>query len=141
MPRVLKLPAFSRKASFWLSCFAIWFLTLWYLSSIAFGPQKTISVRHLDKIAHFGYFFGGAGLLAAGLHFLSRPTWPPLKHPFATPIILLLVGALDEWHQSWHPLRSGLDPLDLAADFVGALVGTLVFRALQPRVFPSLPVE
>jgi VanZ family protein len=52
-------------------------------------------------------------------------------------MILFSVGALDEWHQSWYEFRSGNDAGDLTADFFGALAGTLVFRKLQPRLFPQ----
>ena len=92
----------------------------------------------IDKILHFGYFFGGAGMLSAAL-FLQK------KKPLAWDTLhlivvgsLSLVGALDEWHQSWYPFRSGNDAGDLTADLVGAFFGTLVFRKVQPRIFPKL---
>jgi VanZ family protein len=41
-------------------------------------------------------------------------------------------GATDEWHQSFVPGRSA-DPLDLAADLVGAAAGAVLAAALSWR--------
>jgi VanZ family protein len=43
-------------------------------------------------------------------------------------LVVGLTGALDEFHQSHVPGRSGNDPADFAADLLGALCGALVFR-------------
>lgn len=110
----------------------MWALALWILSSGPVpGPQGP-SVNGLDKVLHFGYFFGGSGLLSAALFlFLHQRrghnlNWEAL---FLTVILVLCgVGLLDEWHQSWIPERSGNDPGDWLADAYGALAGTLVFR-------------
>lgn len=45
-----------------------------------------------------------------------------------TVTVVGLTGALDEFHQSHVPGRSGNDPADLAADLLGAFCGALVFR-------------
>jgi VanZ family protein len=82
----------------------------------------------LDKVFHFGYFFGGAGLLAAALFLRpsSVPNWGMII--VLVVVIASAVGLLDEWHQSWSPERSGNDPGDWLADAYGALAGALVFR-------------
>lgn len=101
------------------------------------GPKLPMDFP-VDKILHFGYFFGGAGLLSAAL-FLQKQKplhWSTLH--LLVVLSLFLVGSLDEWHQSWYPFRSGNDAGDLTADVLGALAGTLLFRTLQPRVFPRL---
>jgi VanZ family protein len=77
---------------------------------------------------HFGYFFGGAGLLSAALFLQGDhpPSWPALM--FRVCAILWLIGILDEWHQSWVPERSGNDVGDWLADATGTVVGALTFR-------------
>lgn len=89
-----------------------------------------------DKILHFGYFFGGAGLLSAALFLQKR--WPLHWSSLHLLVVVALftTGAIDEWHQSWYPIsRSGNDAADLTADIVGALAGTFVFRKIQPKLF------
>ena len=54
-------------------------------------------------------------------------------------IVLATVGALDEWHQSWVPGRSGNDPGDWLADVVGALTGGLVFKRFHCLLDRALP--
>ena len=43
-------------------------------------------------------------------------------------LVVGLTGALDEWHQSHVPGRSGNDPADFAADLLGAVAGALLLR-------------
>jgi hypothetical protein len=68
----MNLPAVTRRAPFWLSLFALWFGTLWVLSSGPVPLKTGPEIPHLDKVAHFGYFFGGAGLLSAFLYRLQK---------------------------------------------------------------------
>ena len=90
----------------------------------------------VDKILHFGYFFGGAGLLSAALFLQKRWNWHWSTIHLFVVLALFAVGSLDEWHQSWYEYRTGNDSADLSADILGALAGTLLFRKLQPKLFP-----
>ena len=45
-------------------------------------------------------------------------------------ISLAAIGALDEWHQSWIPTRSGNDLGDWIADVLGSLTGALACKVL-----------
>lgn len=133
----MKVPAICQRATFWAILSLIWFATLWLLSSRPLTGPKFPSDIPIDKVYHFGYFFGGGGLLSATL-FLQKKRdlhWSSLH--LIVLVALALTGALDEWHQSWYPFRSGNDAGDLTADILGALAGTLVFRKLQPRFFPK----
>jgi VanZ family protein len=127
----MKLPSILQRSPVWLVFFLIWFGTLWYLSSGPVQIHHGWKIPHMDKICHFGYFFGGSGLLSA---FLYRKQF---RHPDWTRILIIVIavmvgtGALDEWHQSWVPERSGNDALDLTADLCGSLAGFLVFRRLH----------
>lgn len=125
-------PPDSRRSWFWFVGFLIWFVTLWFLSSQPTPElEDGYKIPHLDKVLHFGYFLGGAGLLSAVLYLLPRrpprrPGWDTIH--VCVIVVITLIGVLDEWHQSWYPFRSGNDAADLAADFLGAVAGTLLFR-------------
>jgi VanZ family protein len=120
-----------RNPRFWLGAFILWFLTLWGFSSFALAAPGGPEIPYFDKIAHFGYFFGGGGLLSA--YFFRRnpesPNWNRLM--LTTVLLIAVVGALDEYHQSFTPGRSGNDVFDWLADVSGATAGTLVFRWLH----------
>ena len=141
MPR-LNPPSCCFKSSFWLFAFLGWTITLWVLSD---GPLPAPSGPRLpgvDKILHFGYFLGGAGLLSAALYLQRRDrrteiSWGRLL--MTVVILLAAIGALDEWHQSWIPGRSGNDLGDWLADVTGALAGSLLFRRLHPLLQPAEP--
>ena len=120
-----------RRPEFWLTAFIIWFAGLWALSSFSVPVGELPRIPHIDKLAHFGFFLGGSGLLCAWL-FRRDPentNWPRLITIAVT--VIALVGWLDEFHQSHTPGRSGNDPADWAADVLGALTGALVFKAVH----------
>ena len=125
----MRLPSHCFRSTTWFCCFVIWFVVLWILSSGPLPGPPIPEIPHLDKVLHFGYYFGGAGLLSAALFLFRcepRLGWDTIH--LVTIVVITTTGALDEWHQSWYEFRSGNDSADLAADFFGAVVGTLVFR-------------
>ncbi|RYD17121.1 MAG: hypothetical protein EOP88_28250, partial [Verrucomicrobiaceae bacterium] len=119
---------------FWFIAFLIWFAVLWGLSSISLNSGHSPPIDHFDKVQHFGYFFGGSGLLCAWL-FRRNPERPDWKRIFTVSIVVLsLVGALDEYHQSFTPGRSGNDLYDWLADFLGAIAGAFTFRKFHAHL-------
>ncbi len=135
------LPACCSRSSFWFSLFLLWGIILWILSDGPIPTREGLDLPGLDKLLHFGYFFGGAGLLSAALYLLKRTraalSWQRLV--LTVVIVLATVGALDEWHQSWVPQRSGNDPGDWLADVVGALTGGLAFKRFHRLLDRALP--
>ena len=132
----LKIPHCTRSARFWGIALLFWFIILNILSHGDRAVQALdffgFDIPHLDKILHFGYFFGGGSLFAAALFFRSSPSPSPwLKIILIVTITLSIVGIWDEFHQSFFENRSGNDPGDWAADTLGALCGSLLFRALH----------
>ncbi|MFC7335564.1 VanZ family protein [Haloferula chungangensis] len=123
----MRLP---RHPAIWFAAFAVWFVTLWVLSSEARHVPPGLEFRHLDKLVHFGYFFGGAGLLSAAI-FCHRPALHPSTRMLIVIILVTLVGAIDEAHQSFIPNRSGNDAGDLISDFLGAIAGAMLFQRLK----------
>ncbi|MEE3179232.1 MAG: VanZ family protein [Verrucomicrobiota bacterium] len=129
MPRP-RLPACRSRSPFWSTLFLLWGIVLWLLSDGPIPMRDGPDFPGFDKILHFGYFFGGAGLLSAALylHGSNRPGLSWRRLVITVVIVLATVGALDEWHQSWIPERSGNDFGDWLADIAGALTGALVFK-------------
>ena len=130
----MKGPTFVQRADLWLILFFVWFGTLWQLSSGPVAIKTGLEIPHLDKLAHFGYFFGGAGLLSACLYRLSHRNLDWTRLLALVMCIMTITGCLDEWHQSWVPERTGNDAQDLCADVLGSLAGFLVFRRMHKWV-------
>lgn len=107
---------------FWALLWAAWFMVLWSLSSsdpkIDNGPE----IPHLDKVMHFGYFMIGGFCVANFLHL--KDVWSWKKIILVSVILGAAVGAIDEYHQSFNPTRSGNDFGDWLADTLGALAGS-----------------
>ena len=123
-----------RNPQLWLAGFLVWFAVLWVISSFTGRETFAPPSDHLDKVAHFGYFFGGSGLLCAYL-FRRAPERPNWKFILGTAIVVIaLTGALDEYHQSFTPGRSGNDPYDLLADILGAIAGAFTFKRIHQRL-------
>ena len=123
-----------RNPRFWLSCFGLWFVTLWLLSSFKLPGEALPTIDHIDKVEHFGFFFGGSGLLCAWL-FRRKPEMPNWPRIVITAVIVVsMIGWLDEFHQSFTPGRSGNDFRDWCADFTGAVAGALVFKRMHHRL-------
>ncbi len=125
------MPDVIRRPAFWLGAFLLWLTTLWALSSSSNVGPELPSIPNIDKIAHFGFFFGGSGLLCGWLYFLNpeNPNW--LRIITTAICIIAFVGILDEYHQTFTPGRTGNDPFDWLADLFGATCGVIVFKALH----------
>lgn len=127
----MQVPGIARRPFFWLAAFLLWFAILWNLSSGPVMIKTGIEIPHFDKVQHFGYFFGGSGLLTA-FFFRRKPDKPDWTMILTSvTIALTAVGCLDEWHQSCVSERSGNDAQDLSADVLGSIAGVHVFRRLQ----------
>jgi VanZ family protein len=101
----------------------LWALVIFALSSIpgrALPPVQLFA--GIDKVVHLA-IYAGLGALA---FVAARKTWTfsgPSTVMLAT-ALALVYGVTDEVHQLFVPARSA-DPLDVAADGLGALLGTL----------------
>lgn len=128
------MPRVTRHPNFWLVALFVWFGVLWILSSGTHPGIPMPPIDFFDKIEHFGYFFGGAGLLSAYL-FRKNPASPRWRIIIPSVIVVMaLVGWMDEYHQSFVPGRSGNDPFDWLADVIGASVGACVFKVAHRRL-------
>ena len=106
--------------------FILWLATICIASSFNTKlPEEVPKIPHLDKIFHFGYFFGGGIILTSWL-LLRCSTKTSRLTRYLLPIIFFsFFGAIDEYHQTFTPGRSGNDLYDWLADFFGASLGVL----------------
>jgi len=121
---------------------------LWvaYLFSLSSNPESVTQgapqIPHIDKILHFGYFMGGAGLFTTWLLLWKGPASRRTIR-FILPITLLLAfAALDEIQQSFSPGRSGNDPFDWLADALGSITGVILanrFHSLIQKFSSPVP--
>ena len=118
-----------RNSSVWLSAFVCWALILWILSERPTPETINLDLPGFDKVLHFTYFLVGALLFSIALHLRGSSSWR--RNFLVVVITLATIGALDEWHQSWIPSRSGNDLGDWGADLLGALTGALICKALR----------
>ena len=75
--------------------------------------------------------YGLLGVFILGI-MRPNPTGYSYNQAALATLIATVYGITDEWHQSYVPGRTS-DPLDVVADFVGALLATLAARALMRR--------
>lgn len=120
----------------WAIGFILWAALLLYLShGNRFPDAPAPPIPHFDKLLHFGYFLGGGVLLAGCLH-LGKPAYRLKKILLVAIPLLSLIGAADEYHQSFFVNRSGNDPWDWLADTIGATAGVFLFWKLRQHVHP-----
>lgn len=120
-----------RNPRFWLGAFIFWFIVLFTFSSFKLPGPEEPPIANFDKIAHFGFFFGGSGLLCAYLYRRQTGTVNWKKLILTAVIIISIVGALDEYHQSFTPGRTGNDQYDWLADILGGISGAFIFKFLH----------
>ncbi len=99
-----------------------------FLLSHTPGSELQLPVLpYSDKICHFLAY----AALAAGYLFGFSPHYRrkfPLRVMALTVLFSFIYGCLDEYHQSFIPLRSP-DAADIAADTVGALCCAVFWRS------------
>jgi len=111
---------------------ALYYGLIFFLSS---RPLKLdVSLPNFDKLAH-GAAYGLLGfLLAFGFFKLLRLS---LKTKQGGVILTgVILGILDEIHQIFVPGRTP-DPLDVAADAVGIVLGLILFRLIFQKKPPE----
>jgi VanZ family protein len=127
----------------WLFSVILWGGALFLLSSLPTVPHVDgPEIPHLDKVMHFGYFMGGAFLFTNYLLLRHGVKTRPLVRVFAPILLFSVIGALDEYHQTFTPGRSGNDPFDWLADLLGAVSGTFlahIFHPLILKISSSVP--
>jgi VanZ family protein len=119
-----------RRPRTWLILLAVWWVALFIVShqSSLFPPGPDI--ENIDKVEHLAYFALGGFLFFVWLR-LRRPATGFLAAAALTILFCSVIGALDEFHQSFIPNRSGNDPGDWIADTLGGVLGSFVGQWLH----------
>lgn len=123
----------ARKSLLWWSAVLVWAVVLWLLSanpSLHSGPSFPLK----DKILHCLYFCGGASFLLLALYGQASavPTWRVLL--LRSFLFTAITGAVDEFHQTFTPGRSGNDPWDWLADVTGGMLAAWIILKLLLRL-------
>ncbi len=122
----VKRPA--RAAWRWLLALAYAGLIFYFSSRPATGLPRFWFMKY-DKVLHAGEYFWFGVLLA----FALRGGGLSLGRACLLAVAIAVAwGVTDEYHQTFVPGRSGNDLGDLAADTVGAALGSAAF-AFVPR--------
>jgi VanZ family protein len=122
-----------RRPRTWLILLAVWWATLFVLSHQSHLHPPGTDIANIDKVYHAGYFTIGGMMFFSWLR-LRRAGMGFLAAAALTILFCSVIGALDEFHQSFIPNRSGNDPWDWTADTVGGLLGCLAGAWRQARL-------
>lgn len=116
--------------SYWLP--PVLLCSIIFLQSCFATPDVLPSWPFQDKFLHLGVY----GLLGAlwARAFNTLPAWQGRKWPLLLISVTLatLYGFSDEWHQSYVAARSA-EFADIIADFIGSILGGLLFLKLGLR--------
>lgn len=106
---------------------------IFYLSSLPYPGKDLPSAfgEVNDKLIHCVEYGVLAVLLYRALRWGAGPHWAA-RAWWAAVLCAVLYGVSDELHQSFVPPRE-MDPYDVAADSVGAVVAATVWRRVTER--------
>lgn len=107
---------------------------IFYLSSRSYLPGQISAIP--DKVGH-AILYAGLGFLLARA--LTKPVaLSKITRGIVAVILATAYGVSDEFHQSFVPHRTA-DLADVAADFVGAVLGAAVFLIIAVRIANQAP--
>ena len=109
----------------------IWLVGLWMLSSVPGDDIELPSFPGADKLAHLIYFAVGGALLALSIRAVR--SWKRWRVIWIVLLAMVVIGAVDEFHQLHTVNRAGADPFDWLADCVGGFLGAVVIGWLYVR--------
>lgn len=126
------IPAQMKRVLFFVPA-VLYYALIFYLSSKSYEVE--VDIIFFDKGIHVVEF----AILG---FFLSFGYIQSLKSSFKSNVIFILatgilLGGLDEWHQSFVPLRNS-DILDIVADAAGIVIGLFIYvylTRLVKRIF------
>jgi VanZ family protein len=102
-----------------------WLAMMFFFSSLHKTPLPKSKIIPWDKFAHISEY-AIMGYLAARAMFFSGKEWLKSNYRWMTILFGLFYGASDEFHQYFVRGRDA-SIWDLAADVVGATLGSLLF--------------
>ena len=116
----------------WWALLLVWASVLFVLSANSALPSGP-DFPSKDKVLHCIYFSGGAFCFLLGLWGKAR-SLIALRFALGGMAFTAIIGALDEFHQTFTPGRSGNDPFDWLADLSGGLLGAMIAFLFLQRI-------
>jgi VanZ family protein len=112
-----------------MGLWVVWFTVLWLLSSIPANRLMKMPLISSDKLQHIGYFLAGSVCFALWMRVrkMSPRLW------WLVPLLAAVVGAIDEFHQSFTPNRTGNDVFDWLSDVIGGFLALPVTQIISNR--------
>lgn len=109
----------------WWLALGLWAAILFRLSSDS-APPSGPDFPFKDKLLHCAWFTAGAAAFLVAM--LGRGVVAGNRGRFVLSGLVFtgIIGALDEYHQTFTPGRMGNDPWDWLADVTGGFLGALV---------------
>lgn len=116
------------KAKHYLILMLAWMVLIWVLSSLPSENLPSIEIWGIDKLAHLGIYLIW-GVLAVLYLSKRQASSKTVCMSFA---VMLIIAALDEFHQRYIPGRQ-VSRYDLLANASGLLLAFLLFFILKSR--------
>jgi VanZ family protein len=123
----MKIPRLLQHAAYWWVAVALWYGILYAASSQAtYLPPSPFAFS--DKVQHALYFMAGGCCVYIAQRLQGRSGWLLVLSPI---LFCMIVGAADEYRQSFTPGRCGNDIGDWTADSIGGVLAWLLGRKLR----------
>ncbi|MGD0338408.1 MAG: VanZ family protein [Bacteroidota bacterium] len=111
----------------------LWFVVIYFLSSLPSSVFPVISIPYADKLVHIGIFFILCALVDRALLHQRKFSRLASLHLFVALAIVILYGLSDEFHQSFIPGRTS-DLFDATADAIGGCLYILLYSIRKIRM-------
>ena len=105
----------------------VWALLIFYFCTIPSSKIPGFKIPHLDKVAHFGFFFVQSILLSLLFNFQTRKSY--FQIILLSTMLAFIYGGLIEILQSKFFNRAG-ELYDLIADILGGFVGAMIYPTI-----------
>ncbi len=125
----MQLTRFLSSPLLWRTFVLLWAGILYWLSEQSKLPSPA-KFEGIDKLEHVVYFAAGGMCFLLSLHLAGFARSLTMAILF-TMLFCSLVGALDEWHQTFTPGRSGGDVWDWTADTIGGFIGAILALGVE----------
>jgi VanZ family protein len=118
----------KRKTVFFLiSLCIIWAILIFVLCTMPQSGLPKFKIRHIDKIAHFGFFFVQSIFFSLLLHIRTTKTY--LQIILLSALLAFVYGGTIEILQNNFFNRTG-EIVDIIADVLGGFFGAMIYPAI-----------
>lgn len=115
------------KARHYFSLMLAWMGLIWILSSLPSEDLPSVKIWGIDKVAHLGIYLVW-GILAVLFLNKRKASVSMVCFSFS---VMLLIAALDEYHQHYIPGRQ-VSGYDFLANATGLILAFILYLILKP---------